>query len=362
MRILYLIDTLSLGGAQTVLKGIFENQKTNNDIYIYALRRTEITVNIDHPNVIIDDSPDKYSIGPFFRLKKIIKSHKIEIIHCQLPRSHVFGYFIKKYFNKKLKLIIHEQGDIFENFTLHSHFLRKAAGFAALFIACSNSTRKVLLSKTGISEEKAVTIYNFVDTEKFNPMITEDFRDSERNEKSISSDCFVFGFAGRLIERKGWKEFVLSAKAFTDEKNVKFVIAGGGEDESELKELIVNSGLDKKVIYLGYYDDMPKFYALIDCLVVPSHWEPMGITEIEAMALKIPVIASNVIGLNEVVVDNQTGLLFNAEDINALENAIKLIYSEKELRLRLTEMAFSVLGKFTYETFQNKLNEAYKKI
>lgn len=361
MRILYLIDTLSLGGAQTVLKGIFENQKDNNDIFIYALRKTQLTVSIYHPNVFIDRSNVRYSLSPFFRLKKFVKENQIEVLHCQLPRSHVFGYFLKKYFKPKIKLIIHEQGDIFESFTLHSHFLRKAAGFTSLFIACSNAARKKLILKAGIQENKAVTIYNFVDLEKFDIRKVNEIGKVERQSRNIDESTFVFGFAGRLIERKGWREFFLSATEFKED-NVKFIIAGAGEDEAELKQLILESGSSEKIIYLGYFDDMLKFYSLIDCLIVPSHWEPMGITEIEAMALGIPVIAANVPGLNEVVKNGETGLLFNAKDIKSLENSMVKVYSDKFVRSKITKNAFNGISEFSYIVFREKLDNIYRSL
>lgn len=361
MRILYLIDTLSLGGAQTVLRGIFENQNENHDIFLYALRKTEVTVRINHPNVFIDDSANKYSVAPFFRVISILKKNKIEVLHCQLPRSQVFGYFIKKYFCRKLKLIIHEQGDIFENIPIHSHFLRKATGFTSFFIACSNVTRGKLISKAGIDDNKAITLYNFVDIEKFKVNKLKEIRSFERYSKKINDDNFVFGFAGRLIERKGWKEFVLSAIQLKKE-NTKFVIAGAGEQESELIQMITSLRLEEKIIYLGYCDDMIKFYSLIDCLVIPSHWEPMGITEIEAMALEIPVIASDVMGLNEVVKHDINGILFKAKNIESLVNAMEKILFLKELRCQITKTAFETIENFTYMDFQQKLNNIYKSL
>jgi glycosyltransferase involved in cell wall biosynthesis len=362
MKILYLIDTLSLGGAQTVLKGVFENQKENHDIFLYALRKTEITVNIEHPNVFVDNSVGRYSVAPFFRLKKLLKRNKIEVLHCQLPRSHVFGYFLKKYFFNKLKLIIHEQGDIFENFPLHAHFLRKTAGFTSMFITCSEATKDELVSKTGVSDDKVITVYNFFDEKRFNPENIAELRRSTAESLKENENSFVFGFAGRLIERKGWREFVLSASEFINDKKVKLLIAGAGDEEQELMKMIDVSGLAEKVLFLGYYPDIMKFYSMIDCLVVPSHWEPMGITEIEAMALKIPVIASDVIGLNEVVKHNVNGVLFKAKDTASLVNAMKTILLQKELRYRISETAFNTIEKFTYSAFQQKLDEIYKNL
>src|SRR5580658_7437544 len=105
MRVLHVIDTLWLGGVQTLERDYFEMQKDNHDIFLYVLRKSEPQLNINHTNVLIQDSFSRYSFSPVFRLRKLIKEHRIEILHCHLLRSHLFGYISKIVFFPAVKLI-----------------------------------------------------------------------------------------------------------------------------------------------------------------------------------------------------------------------------------------------------------------
>ena len=96
MKVLHIIDTLWQGGAQSLLKSLFENQKDNPDIFLYSLRTREFNLDIDHPNVIANISTSRFSLRPLKTIREIIRTHQIDILHCHLPRSHVFGYIIRK--------------------------------------------------------------------------------------------------------------------------------------------------------------------------------------------------------------------------------------------------------------------------
>ena len=90
MRILHIIDTLWIGGAQTVVKSIFEKQKDNKDIFLFALRKREINIEINHSNVFLYQSKAKYSFAPIKELRRIIKESKIINIATKLLFNLVF--------------------------------------------------------------------------------------------------------------------------------------------------------------------------------------------------------------------------------------------------------------------------------
>ncbi len=97
MRILHLIDSLGLGGAQTLVKGIFEVQKNNADIFLYALRKREINVKVDHLNVRCYKSESKYSFGPLRELKGIIEKEKVEVIASDPMLDEVAKEYLEAY-------------------------------------------------------------------------------------------------------------------------------------------------------------------------------------------------------------------------------------------------------------------------
>ena len=114
MRILYLIDNFSLGGAQTVIKGLMENAGHDLEKYAIALREKEPRMTLDHPGALTFPSRSKFSFRVVRFLKRFIRDQQIDVLHCQLPRSIATGYLLKRAF-PGIKYIIHEQGDVFES-------------------------------------------------------------------------------------------------------------------------------------------------------------------------------------------------------------------------------------------------------
>jgi glycosyltransferase involved in cell wall biosynthesis len=356
MRVLHIIDTLWLGGAQTLERDYFEAQKDNLDVFLYVLRRTDPQVIIDHRNVLIRNSFSRFSFFPLFELRKFIKENKIDIVHCHLLRSQLFGYLVKRFFFPEIKLVIHEQGDLVDTAGLSVPILKVIKHKTDLFITCSNALRRLLLEKINVEPVKAICLYNAINLQKFNRQAILWNVKEEKNKIGIGEDAFVVGFAGRLAERKGWREFVGLAKIFLSNASVKFLIAGDGPDKEELLSYIPVHGLSN-VIYIGYAPNMQLFYSLIDCLVVPSHHEPMGMIVPEAQAMRVPVIAANVDGLNEIVTDGTNVLLFGAKNIAGIKATLLKVIEDKPLRDYLISNGVTNAEKYSIESYSKALYE-----
>jgi glycosyltransferase involved in cell wall biosynthesis len=100
---------------------------------------------------------------------------------------------------------------------------------------------------------------------------------------------------------------------------------------------------------------MHQFYEVLDCFVIPSYWESFGLTAIEAMSTGIPVIASNVNGLNEVVTDLTTGLFISPNDINSLVEKLSLIYNNPSLRDILIKNSLIAVKKFSTTAYIERI-------
>lgn len=360
MKILHIIDGLGLGGAQTVVKGIFEAQQDNKDIYLFALRERNITTNVDHKNVYIFNSKRKYILSPIFALKKIIIKEKIEILHCHLFRSNVIGYLLKIFWFSKAKLVIHEHGGVAEDGLFYRLYIKISQNKVNCYIAVSKYIQEKL-HNAGAQTHKINLLYNFVDASKFNPKQIDWDVSKERERLGLQEGAFVIGFAGRLIRRKGWREFIQAAMKITSKyKKTQFLIAGDGPEKKEVFKMIIDSNLQLNIIFIGRIQNMMWFYTLLDCFVVPSHWEPMGLTHLEAMTAGIPVICANVAALNEVVQNGENGLLFQANDSNDLEEKIKLVYQTQELREKLICNGIESVKMFNLENYLKKLRKFYE--
>jgi glycosyltransferase involved in cell wall biosynthesis len=360
MRVLHLIDHFGLGGAQTVVNGILTSDKEQD---CFAIRSKENqTTNME--NVYFSKSGLKLNILTLFKFKKRILENDYLILHCHLFAGYLYGYFLKRLWFHTIALIFHEHGRVFRNNWFYNFFLKHTQNKIELFIAVSEATKRKLMENAAIPEEKIKVLYNFVDLEKFNPDILRRYdRNRERAKIGIEKEDFVIGFAGRLVKTKGWEEFIKSAKILSEENSkLKFLIVGNGPDKQKLINLIYKLGLSDKVFYIGFVPDIRFFYSMIDCFAMPSHWEPLGITEIEAQACSIPIIASDVEGLNEVVSNKKNGLLFKPKDEKDLAEKIELMEKNKELRERLIKNGLHSVKRYSLEEYILSLEKIYEAV
>ena len=360
MRVLHIINSLGLGGAQTVVKGILESQKNNKDIFLYVMRRKKKELKIEHPNIFIYPSESVYSIKPLKELKNFIKKNNIEILHCHLPRQQLFGYLLKKTF-PNIKVIFHEHGNVFDSDFFVPFLLNHIQGRANAFIAVSNAIKEGLIKKAKIDTRKIIVLYNFVDTKIYNRKKIKWDIQKERKKLGIKRGDFVVGYAGRLVYRKGWKEYIEAAKLIVkDNPNFKFLIAGDGTDKEKMLELIQKYNLEKNIIYLGYKSEMVWFYSLLDCFVLPSYWEGLPMVQLEAMAMKIPLVSCNGPGMDEVTMNNENSVLCPPRDYILLSQKIIIISKQTALRKKLLINGLITAKKHSLKTFNKELKKIYE--
>jgi L-malate glycosyltransferase len=357
MKVLHIIDSLGLGGAQTVVKGILEYQQENKDIFLYALRKREITTEIKHANVKIFESAKKYSLEPLFELKKLVQKEKIDILHCHLFRSNVFGWLLKIIWFPKIRLIFHEHGEIFQNHILYNLFVRLSKKNVDKFIAVSRTTKEELVKKVGILESKINVLSNFVDLEKFSRgNITWNIQ-KERERLGINKEEFVIGFVGRLAKVKGC-EYLIKSLPYLDFK-YKVLISGDGPERITLEKLAGSLKVSSNIIFLGYRKDIVFVYSLLDVLVVPSLCESFGLSVVESQAMGIPVIVSNVDGLNEIVNDQKNGLIFKVKDHGDLAEKITILKNNYLKKESIVKNAYIDVRKYSLDNYLNNLNKIY---
>jgi len=350
MKILHLIDHLSPGGAQTVVKGIFDNN--TKKWFLFSLRHKQQEVKIEDKNVFISTSSHKFSLRPFIEIKQVIEKEKIKVLHCHLIRAQITGWLIKKIWFPNIKLIFHEHGEIFTNHFLSFWLLKLAAKNVDGYIAVSRAAQTKLVKKIGINIKKIEIIPNFVDLSHLHIS-------ADKNNRSTKKEIFTIGFAGRLSAVKGC-DYLIKSLQFL-KYPYKVLIAGEGLEKNNLISLTNQYNLQDKVIFLGYQQNMGIFYSSIDVLVVPSLHESFGISVIEAQAMKVPVIASNVEALNELITDGTNGLLFKEKNYQDLADKITLLKQNPIIAKRIIINAFSEVKKYSYNIFINKLNNFYEK-
>ncbi|MFL5834086.1 MAG: glycosyltransferase family 4 protein, partial [Solirubrobacterales bacterium] len=156
---------------------------------------------------------------------------------------------------------------------------------------------------------------------------------------------------GRLVYEKGF-QIALDALPSVIERvgDVRFLVAGSGTHEQELKKQASRLGLDEHGTFMGWIGDdvLHSLYRIADLCVVPSIYEPFGIVALEAMASGVPCIVADTGGLREVVPHEEAGLRFRAHDPEALAEVAIRVLSDDELGRRLVAEAYEHLRRFDW--------------
>ena len=192
--------------------------------------------------------------------------------------------------------------------------------FVDRFVTVSWELRDWLCATMGISEKKIKVICNGVDSEKFCPPLD---KNAIRLRYGFRKDEFLIGTVGRLDPVKDHETLIRTIPLLKDRfPNVRLLIIGGGACYSQILGLVEALGLKKQVILFGERDDVSSLMQIMDLFVLNSLSEGISNTILEAMATGLPVVASNVGGNLELVLEGETGYLIPARSIDALRKAI----------------------------------------
>ncbi|VVB94829.1 Trehalose synthase [uncultured archaeon] len=359
-KILNVIDHMELGGAQRIVIQLIERWNCDDlELQSFSLRRSNYHISHDGALFISSNHKSRYNLLSFLELKNYIEKNNIKILHLHLPKSVFFGVLVKILYFENLRIIVHEHGDIFQNKHFYNLILKLFQNKINLFLAVSEATKMELIENTKADGKKIKILYNFIDLNKFNLEKFKNFdRTVERKKFGLNTEDYVIGFAGRLDKLKGC-DILIKSIPYINIPNSKVVIAGDGIEKKELERLTENLDIRDRIIFLGYVRDMLRFYRLIDCLVIPSRSESFGLSAIEGQTLGVPVIASDIKGLNEVVLDKKTGLLFQKNNETDLAEKIELINCDESLRIELTKNSQDNAKKYSLDNYLLNLKNIY---
>jgi glycosyltransferase involved in cell wall biosynthesis len=281
--------------------------------------------------VVIKDSWE--SLYFVKQLSGLIKQYQPELIDFHFYSSLIIIPLLAwiRVFKRHTKIIFHYHGEIMPIQDLkfiNKHFSRlKLLTFFFTKIVAVSCANEKFLRALNIKKE-IVVVYNGIDLNKFLPIEKARCRE----EFNIPEECFILSSISTLIPRKGF-DILLKAlsKVIGVTKNIKIIIVGKGPLEGMCKKLVNDLGIENEVLFAGFREEFP-YYILSasDLYVSASNSESFGIVYAEAMAFEVPVVATNVGGTPEVVINGVTGLLVAPGNENTLSEAIiNLMHNEK---------------------------------
>ena len=267
-------------------------------------------------------------IKAIIELTHILVNQNIEILHVHDNLSKILGIIPTKLLNKK---IITHCNDQLKNSFIDKLLIYLQRKYMDKVFCVSKFVANTFRHQ-GILPNNIEVIYSSVDVEfwKNNLII-------KNNLRKNNSTNFCIAMIAVFDKVKGHKYLFNAIKLMLDENinDIECLIVGTGREEQSLKSWVNKYGLTKYIKFLGFVDDLSKIMINIDVLVVPSTQESFGMSAVEAMSMKIPVIATDVGGLPEVVLHNKTGIIVENSNELAIKNALVYLKNNPNIQIEL---------------------------
>jgi len=294
------------------------------------------------------------------KIAALIKNRKFNVVHSQASKDLWFLVPALKFCGSRIPLFFTKQ---VQSYIIKKDFLHRAIyKRVTLAFAISNAVKENMIFSTPLLPSKIQLLYNGVDTEIFSPSTAD--RTKIRGEFGFSEREIVCGMVARLSPGKGHEDLLWAASVLNKKyDNLKFLIVGEasyGEDSyaDSIKKLAQNYGLHN-IIFAGFRESKEMFDAM-DIFVFPSHGEALGIALIEALSMGKPAVASNEGGVLDIVVNNETSLLFENKNKEDLAKKLEILIKDDSLRTRFAAASRKrIIENFDLEELTKRVIDIY---
>ncbi len=315
-----------------------------------------------------------------WKLYRFLRKEKPEIVHSHTPKAGIVGMLAawlagvpnrfhtvaglplmeatglkRKILNTVEKLTYHFATKVYPNsFGLQDIILKEKF--------CAPAKLKVL----GQGSSNGIDTGHFI-----KKAIALETRNHLRSTLGIEPDDFVFIFVGRLVGDKGINELVTAFKHLTStssrdlQRSITLLLVGPLETELDalLPETLKEIQDDPSIISAGYRDDVRPYFAIADALVFPSYREGFPNVVLQAGAMELPSIVSNINGCNEIITEGENGLIVPAKDASALQEAMTRIITDQDLYRHLKSNArANIVAKYEQEVVWQALLAEYRRV
>jgi glycosyltransferase involved in cell wall biosynthesis len=330
-RVLHLIKSLGRGGAETLLK---EGQKYSGNSFQYAYGyflpwKDALVSSLREAHAEVICFKSKHFGGMLLnvpRVSRFIKEWEADLVHCHMPLAGVIGRIAGRLQRIPVVYTEHNVMERYHPWTRRMNLLTWS--LQSLVVAVSSEVESSIQSNAKKSVAVRV-VQNGIPVDSFHPSDQE--RNTIRTQMSIPLDAFVIGNVAVFRPQKDLQNWIRAARTIRDRiPSAHFLLVGDGVMMPQVRSITSQLGLDGVVHFAGLQQDVRPYFSAMDLYMSSSIFEGLPLALLEAMAMRLPVVATSVGGVPEVVQMEKTGLLVPPGDAENLARQVNHLFSKGE--------------------------------
>jgi glycosyltransferase involved in cell wall biosynthesis len=360
MKIDFFISNFSSGGAQKVVINLANtiSKEYNSKVRILTLSKDGVFSQFVENTIKVKEFRANRMIFSLVELYRHFKNNSPDLLCSSLNYSNVIIIVSWLLAGRPCKLVVRED-NVFsqKNYKIqHRYFefivlkalMRLLYPLASSLVVISNAVKKSLVDN-GIHNKNLHVIHN--------PVNVNDLGDSNNIDIIESFKPYICAI-GRLTYQKGFDNLVL-AFAKISNSECKLLVIGEGEDLNSLRNMVINLGMEERITFLGYRENVMKILKSSEGFVLSSRWEGFGLVLVEALASGIPIVSTNCPGApSEILLDGKLGILVPTDSVDGLTIGIDRMLSDTYFKSdELKALRINRAKDFTPEI----ISEAYMK-
>ncbi len=310
--------------------------------------------------IVIGKLKNIFQLSKYLKLLKVIRAYKPHIIHGAVFEGVALAC-VAGFLGRVPIIIAEETSDPQNRSARASKLLKTFISLADRVVAIAPSVATYLKDVARIPARKIQLINNGVEIPR---EVSAHEIAALKAQFNIAPADIVIGSVGRLFDNhKKFTDLVKAIASLSQKDNVKLLIVGDGADRSLIEDTATQMGVSQMLCMAGYQTDTAPFYAMMDVFCLASQREGFGLVAAEAMLHKLPVIATAVGGLKDVVTDGETGYLVPSLQPAAMAQKIGLLLADEPLRMKLGEAGYKkALREYTADVYVKKVEALYKEL
>jgi glycosyltransferase involved in cell wall biosynthesis len=366
LRVLQVIPKLTTGGGQRVAMDLVEHLDHKQfeveivSLYPFSGEIFEVYCKEFGLNVNYLTKQVGFDADIFFEINKVFRKYKPQVVH-----NHLHGLYtiLPSCLLNKIPVRIHTVHSIANEEAKGLHRFIDSLAFNRLGVLPVSISRVVLKSVFEIyGEVESPVIYNGVDIRKYS--FSEYERIKWREQNYIAENAFIFVNVAGFNYIKNQRLLIYAFREVLQYYPSSFLIlVGDGEMRQEISSLVEELGISKRVLFTGLSSNVAQLLSASDCFVLSSDWEGLPLSVLEAMAGGKPIIATNVGGVSELIVQSENGLLVPAGDYRQFASAMIELCREPSRILKMGERSRQIAEqRFNVHEMAKQYGELYLRI